>query len=550
MEKITLEKYLKNSIEYVSIDGTKKILLQMKYYICKIIKKDGTFGTGFFCNIPSPEKKELLPVIITNNHVLNKDDIKNQNSIEITINNDNQRKIIRLDKFRKKFTDETLDITILEIKPKIDKINKFLDISEDIINKEQDLLNLAYIKKSIYILHYPKGKNAQVSYGLSNCIIGDNINHTCNTENGSSGAPILSIDNFSLIGIHNSSSNLKFNKGIFIKSVLNKLFGINEKNASKNKIKNDKNDKKSNLRIYENIVNNNSQSNNNHKINTNNFNENFNNMKNIYNINNNIFNNNNNNYFNNFNNNLNSMNCFSNNNLNNYINNNVYNNLYNNNNLNNYLNNNLNNNNLNNQFNNNNYINLNTNNYNYLNKGNNNNNIYSYNNMFNNSSNYNNNSDKKMNCNHSIDKYFNNSKINNYNNNNYNDYNNNIIRPNMNDNINNNNKSYIISNKINNKSFCGNQRNYIDIQLNNSFNNQLLNKSFKVKQQNFVNSRNNSFIGNHNNYNNFNTNKLFNNSFVGNNNNYTPNILNTDNNINYDNNNEVNDFIELLDMSY
>lgn len=51
MEKIILEKCLKKPIDPISIEANKKILQQMKYNICKIIKKDGTFGTGIFCNI-------------------------------------------------------------------------------------------------------------------------------------------------------------------------------------------------------------------------------------------------------------------------------------------------------------------------------------------------------------------------------------------------------------------------------------------------------------------------------------------------------------------
>ena len=63
--------------------------------------------------------------------------------------------------------------------------------------------------KSIYILHYPKGK-LNVSYGLINIIIDNKtINHYCITEEGSSGSPILSLETFKLIGIHYGSSKKK-----------------------------------------------------------------------------------------------------------------------------------------------------------------------------------------------------------------------------------------------------------------------------------------------------------------------------------------------------
>ena len=34
-------------------------------------KIDSNFGTGFPCKIPFPTEKELLPILITNNHIIN-----------------------------------------------------------------------------------------------------------------------------------------------------------------------------------------------------------------------------------------------------------------------------------------------------------------------------------------------------------------------------------------------------------------------------------------------------------------------------------------------
>ena len=48
MEEVHPEKYINNSPEPVSIEAMEKILYQMKNSICKIRKKNGTNGTGFF----------------------------------------------------------------------------------------------------------------------------------------------------------------------------------------------------------------------------------------------------------------------------------------------------------------------------------------------------------------------------------------------------------------------------------------------------------------------------------------------------------------------
>ena len=53
----------------ISYESTVKIKEQMEKNICKInigIEQ----GTGFFCKIPFPDKNNMIPVLITNNHVI------------------------------------------------------------------------------------------------------------------------------------------------------------------------------------------------------------------------------------------------------------------------------------------------------------------------------------------------------------------------------------------------------------------------------------------------------------------------------------------------
>jgi len=53
----------------------KMILSQLEKTICKIQKLNGIIATGFLCRIPFPNNSRLLPVLITNNHVFNGNDI-------------------------------------------------------------------------------------------------------------------------------------------------------------------------------------------------------------------------------------------------------------------------------------------------------------------------------------------------------------------------------------------------------------------------------------------------------------------------------------------
>ena len=150
----------------VSLEGTKKILFQMENCICKINLKNDEIGIGFFCKIPF--YNNLLPVLITNNHILNKDDIDNNKIIKLMINN--KVKKIEIDNSRKRYTnsDQNIDITIIEIKPNKDGINDYLEIDDIYKNKEN--IKLENKKKSIYILHY-SNEELNVSYGLIKDII-------------------------------------------------------------------------------------------------------------------------------------------------------------------------------------------------------------------------------------------------------------------------------------------------------------------------------------------------------------------------------------------
>ena len=99
----------------VSIEGIKKILFQLENCICQIYQKNGGKGTGFFCKILFQNK--LLPVLITNNHVINEKDIKNNEIIEFTMYNNIEKKnkdiSVKINNSRKTYTNSEIDATII-----------------------------------------------------------------------------------------------------------------------------------------------------------------------------------------------------------------------------------------------------------------------------------------------------------------------------------------------------------------------------------------------------------------------------------------------------
>ena len=77
----------------------------MKKCACKIELSPGS-GTGFFCMIPFSTKFNLLPVLITNNHVIGEDpkSIDIGAKINFYVKNGNKSYQIILDKNRKLYT--------------------------------------------------------------------------------------------------------------------------------------------------------------------------------------------------------------------------------------------------------------------------------------------------------------------------------------------------------------------------------------------------------------------------------------------------------------
>ena len=292
------EKKLNNSVIPVSISCTKTILNQLMNCICKLnINK--AIGTGFFCKVDfgNNEKKIFL---MTNYHILDKNYCERNTQINLLINDEKEIKTIDLRIKRNNYFNKENDITLIELN-KSDNIKNFLELDDNLFRHNNKIL---YENKSLYILQYPQGRNAAVSYGLLSSIDNNEIKHICSTENGSSGSPILNLETNKVIGIHKEGSiHFEFNKGTYLKYPL-----IDFIQKNKNKIVINQN---SNFNIISNM---NKQNN---DVNYNNAS--FNN----FNFNNGIYNNNNNNQINNLGN-WNSSNIIDKNeNINNFLNNSI-----------------------------------------------------------------------------------------------------------------------------------------------------------------------------------------------------------------------------------
>ena len=219
-----------------------------KKCLCKItiVSESGRqkYGSGFFCSIPLTNTIYKIPVLITANHVLNEENIKNSKQILIEYGDNGERFILTFDKESKIYTHKEFDITIIKIEKKNELFNKciFMEIDEDTFENEEFLIKNIRNKKA-YILEYAVGKPFNKNnheqnnkffqefiedkeYAIEEGEIkfnGRDIEHNIPTNRGASGGPIISGDKFKVIGYHLSKNN---NSGIGYGNLLK--YPINE----------------------------------------------------------------------------------------------------------------------------------------------------------------------------------------------------------------------------------------------------------------------------------------------------------------------------------
>ena len=210
---MSTNKYNYLSSDPVSLEQTEIIVNQIKSSICQIIINEKMKAIGAFCKVPFPDEKNLLPIILTSNIVLDRRYLENEDEITILIYNCSKPITINLEN-RIKYSNDEYDIAIIEIKEDIDGINNYLEI-DDLQTQETK----KYIKKSIYILQF-FCENFYISYGIIDNIIKGkeySFNLICSTIKGSIGSLILNFSNNKLIGINIDNKDNKYDtRGNFL----------------------------------------------------------------------------------------------------------------------------------------------------------------------------------------------------------------------------------------------------------------------------------------------------------------------------------------------
>ena len=208
-----LEAEIGDNVE-ISEETKKQLNTKGEKATCKIFtideKGNPTTGSGFFCKIPYLNK--TIKVLFTNKHVLNRESIKLGNKIKLAYKE--EIKLIEITNERFCRINDLYDMTCIEILYK-DNIEDFFEI-EDCNNCNE------YNNEDIAIIQYPKGGYMKVKAGHLIKINDYNIFHSVDTDNGSSGSPIiLLLRKFKIIGIHCGYKEKKrLNFGSYIKNII------------------------------------------------------------------------------------------------------------------------------------------------------------------------------------------------------------------------------------------------------------------------------------------------------------------------------------------
>ena len=165
-----------------------------------------TSGIGILCNIPLKNIK----VFITYNHMINFDFLNKGEKMCLYINN--KEKEINLKLNRYKYTNEELNITIIEILD-TDNIKSFIDIDKYLTSRN-------YVGKNILFISLNDNEDFESSFGKIKEKNEDN--YICNIESQKEGIVILK-DNMKLIGIVKKNKDINEINIIPMNVIINKI---------------------------------------------------------------------------------------------------------------------------------------------------------------------------------------------------------------------------------------------------------------------------------------------------------------------------------------
>ena len=187
----------------ITLENYEKIQNQARKCLCFCVFYSQNYcyaANGLLCKLPFPDKNNLLPVLI-----IDSNSVISSPTIKIKMKDDNREKVIYL-KDRITWSNFDYNISIIEIKENIDKINNFIFVDDKLIesfNTEALFNETIYSMK--YVL-YSKEEEILISFGV---IINDQIKENYFSIIGDyNDFLLMSIRSNKIIGISHNYSKL------------------------------------------------------------------------------------------------------------------------------------------------------------------------------------------------------------------------------------------------------------------------------------------------------------------------------------------------------
>ena len=189
--------------------GLLKPIWKTKKSICRTFIDDRMHASGLLCSIHISDSKSIR-ILITVNLLFHGEYLKDKNNYVNIENEDSIYKIV-FDN-RKIYNNREYHTTIIEIKPNELEGKIFLELDEKIFLLND--LDKNFRDVSAYMMNYEKDRQ-KFHYSFSHIKNVDEkgiITHDIGSITGDAGAPILSLSDFKVIGIHIGKSKTGFLK--------------------------------------------------------------------------------------------------------------------------------------------------------------------------------------------------------------------------------------------------------------------------------------------------------------------------------------------------
>lgn len=200
----------KDSSKHVEISSPGiDVITEVSLSICEINESD----SGFFGKFVSSENYNYYG-LFTNNHILNDEDLSDEQSITISVDViDHKFQLELKNSFR--FTCHLLDATFIQFDKEL--VQRLQNLNCNFLTVDSNWKGTT--EKQVLVVQHPGGSDLQVAQAMFDHLHGFDIFHRVSSDFGSSGSPVVLHDG-KVVGLYKRMSTDKCNVAVSMKNLL------------------------------------------------------------------------------------------------------------------------------------------------------------------------------------------------------------------------------------------------------------------------------------------------------------------------------------------